>query len=57
MDFAAFKDWVALGLLTCGVYIFWALKQSVDLLNIQMAVMIEKISGHETRITKLEDKK
>lgn len=56
MDFLAFKDWTLLGLLTGGVYILWQLKASVDQLNVQIAVVIERMNNHEKRIEKLEDK-
>lgn len=54
MDFSAFKDWIMLGLLGGGVYILWGLKGSIDILNIQIAVVISRVDGHEKRIGKLE---
>lgn len=58
MDFNAFKDWALLGILSLGLtgfaYILWELKKSVDLLNIQIAVIIQRTDGHEERIKKLE---
>jgi hypothetical protein len=54
MDFAAFKDWALLGLTSGGVYILWKLVGSVDALNLRVAVVFEKLSGHEKRIEKLE---
>ncbi len=55
MDFAAFKDWVFLGLLSGGVWILYALKGSVDQLNVQIAVVIERMNNHENRLDKLEE--
>lgn len=55
MDFLAFKDWVLLGLLSGGVYILWQLKDSVQQLNVQIAVVIERMNNHEKRLEKLED--
>lgn len=55
MDFAAFKDWALLGLMTCGVYILWDLKGSIDKLNVKIAVVIERMNNHEKRIDKLEE--
>jgi len=54
MDFNAFKEWVFLGLLAGGVGILYTLKQSVEELNIKMAVIIERMSNHEKRIENLE---
>lgn len=54
MDFNSFKDWAFLGLLSGGVYILYALKNSVDQLNISIAVVIERMNNHEKRIDKLE---
>ena len=54
MDFNSFKDWAFLGLLSGGVWILYALKGSVDQLNISIAVVIERMNNHEKRIDKLE---
>lgn len=60
MDFIAFKDWAFLGILSGGIcagcYILWELKKSVDALNIQIAIIIERTDNHEKRIEKLEEK-
>jgi hypothetical protein len=56
MDFAAFKDWAFLGVLTGGVYILWQIKTSVDELNVKIAVVINRTDSHEKRIEKLEEK-
>jgi hypothetical protein len=56
MDFNAFKEWVFLGLLAGGVHILYSLKQSVEELNVKMAVIIEKTGNHEKRIENLESK-
>ena len=55
MDFNAFKDWAFLGLLTSGLYILYGLKESVDKLNISIAVVISRTDGHEKRIERLEE--
>lgn len=63
MNFAVFKDWLVTGLLVCGLYILWDMKQSVDILNRQVAVVLEKSSWFEKyneqqdrRLDKLEDR-
>lgn len=52
MTFAAFKDWVMLGLLSAGVVIFWDLNKGVSQLNVTMAVITEKVVNHERVIDK-----
>lgn len=63
MNFTVFKDWLVTGLLVCGLYILWDMKQSVDILNRQVAVVLEKSSWFEKyneqqdrRLDKLEDR-
>ena len=57
MNFAEFKDWAFLGLLGGGVTILYMLKASVDQLNIQIAIVIERMNNHEKRIDRLEGNK
>ena len=54
MDFAAFREILFLGLGGFMVYIAKGIKDSVDKLNVQIAVVIEKTDNHEKRIDKLE---
>ncbi len=60
MDFAKFVEWTFYGIIGgCSVYlvsIISGIKESIDKLNINMAVIIEKTSSHEKRIEKLEEK-
>lgn len=55
MDFNAFKDWAFLGLLSGGLWVLYGLKDSVDKLNISIAVVIERMNNHEKRIDRLEE--
>lgn len=59
-QFSDFVQWVFYGLISgCSLYlvnILGGLKSSVDELNIKMATIIEKTSGHERRIERLENK-
>ena len=55
IDFNSFKDTAMLILLSGGLYILRGIKESVDALNINVAVIIEKTNNHEKRIEKLED--
>ncbi len=62
MSFKDFKDWVMTGLLVCGIYILWDMKVSVEKLNVQVAVVLEKASQFEKyndqqdrRLEKIED--
>lgn len=61
MDWLAFKDWALLGLLGGGLFllidILREIKNSIILLNSQIAVVIEKTNNHEMRISNLEEKK
>lgn len=41
------KDWALLGLITVGVYLLYDMKKSVEVLNVQVAVVIEKASRSE----------
>ncbi len=60
MEFKDFVQWVFYALLSgCSIYlttILSGLKSSVDELNVKMATIIERVSHHERRIEKLEDK-
>lgn len=59
MDFAQFVEWVFYGLISgCFVYgvsILKNLNKSIETLNIQIAVIIEKISNHEKRLDKHDE--
>ena len=54
MDWA-FKA-ITSGALTGAVYILWGLKNSVEQLNIKVAVIIERVEHHEKRLDRLEEK-
>lgn len=56
MDFNQAKDALLILLGSGLVYILKGIKESVDKLNIQIAVVIHKTNDHEKRIEKLEDK-
>jgi len=60
MDFVKFVEWVFYGVIGgCSIYlvtIISGIKESIDKLNINMAVIIEKTHYHEKRIEKLEEK-
>lgn len=59
-QFSEFIQWGFYSVLTgCAIYltaILNGLKGSVDELNVKMATIIERVSHHEKRIEKLEDK-
>ncbi len=64
MQFKDFKDWILLGLITCGIYILWDMKKSVESLNMSVAVVIERsawqeklLNTHEERLHALEKEK
>lgn len=56
MTFHRFKDWMLMGLLTCGIYILWNMKSSVDTLNVAVATIIEKSVWHEKQISQHDDR-
>ena len=60
MEFKDFVQWAFYGLITYHAMDFKTvikeLKDSVVSLNINMAIVIEKMAGHEKRIEKLEEK-
>lgn len=60
MDFPKFIEWAFYGIVGgSSVYlvsIISGIKESIDKLNVNMAIIIEKTSNHERRIEKLEDK-
>lgn len=56
MDFSEFQNWAFLGLLSSAVIILGWMGQLMMSMNIKLAVILEKISYHETRISKLEQK-
>lgn len=43
-------------ILSAGVYILWCLKESMEKLNMSIAVIIERVDNHEKRLDRLEDK-
>lgn len=59
-EFSQFVQWAFYGLISgCAVYltsVLSGLKNSVDELNIKIAIVIEKTNAHEKRIEKIEDK-
>lgn len=68
MDFVAFKDWALLGLLSGAIYILYQVARSVtnsldkvnnsvDKLNVHMAVVLDRTLDHGERIKKLESEK
>lgn len=65
MDFAAFRDWVFLGLLSGGIYVLWAMGQKFDLrfekltdaiieLNLKMTTVIAHTENHSSQISSLD---
>jgi hypothetical protein len=54
MKFEQFKDQLLLGLVAIGVSVLFWMATSVSALNINVAVVLEKVANHETRINKLE---
>lgn len=68
MRFQDFVQWGFEGLIvSIGAYAAWEIgrmrdsidkvKDSIGILNTNVAVVIERVDGHEHRIAKLEDKK
>jgi hypothetical protein len=60
MDFQEFAKWLFYGLMggvgTYGVYILNQMKDSVEKLNINVAVVIERTENHEKRLDRLENR-
>jgi hypothetical protein len=60
MDFQEFFKWIFYGLMggvgTYGVYILNQMKDSVEKLNINVAVVIERTENHEKRLDRLENR-
>ena len=54
MKFEQFKDQLLLGLVAIGVSVLFWMATSVSALNINVAVVLEKVANHELRINKLE---
>jgi hypothetical protein len=54
MDFPGFIQWAFLGLITAGVGILYQMKASMNDLNTKLAVFVERLSHHETRLEKLD---
>ncbi len=61
MEFQEFAKWLFYGLMgsvgTYGVYILNQMKDSVEKLNINVAVVIERTENHEKRLDRLENGK
>ncbi len=61
MEFQEFVRWMFYGLMgsvgTYGVYILNQMKDSVEKLNINVAVVIERTENHEKRLDRLENNK
>jgi len=61
MDFQEFFRWVFYGLMggvcTYGVYILGKLQDSVEKLNINVAIVVERTENHEKRLDRLESTK
>jgi len=56
MTFSSFMEWAFLGMLAGGVTILWQMKNSMQEMNVKLAVILERIDGHEKRLTRLEEK-
>lgn len=54
MNFHAFKEWVALGLMAGGVWVLWTMNQNIGQLNITMAVITEKVLVHDRMFEKTD---
>lgn len=54
MNFSEFMQWAFLAILAGGVGILWKMYESLNELNIKMAVVITQMNAHEVRIQKLE---
>lgn len=57
MKFEQFKDKLLIGLVTVAVAILFWMATSVSSLNVNVAVVIEKVANHELRLEKLEGHK
>lgn len=57
MKFTEFKDQLLIGLASIGVVILFWMASSVSALNVNVAVVLEKVANHELRINKLEERK
>lgn len=56
MKFEKFKDQLLVGLAGIAVCILFWMASSVSTLNVNVAVILEKVANHELRIEKLEAK-
>jgi hypothetical protein len=60
MEWQQFAEWMFYGVLGfCAVYLartMELMRRSIERLNIKIAVVIEKTTNHEKRITKIESK-
>jgi hypothetical protein len=61
ITFSQFVEWSFLGglsgLFAYAVYILGQMSTSVHELNIKLAVILEKVDGHEKRLDRLENNK
>jgi hypothetical protein len=59
MEFSQFIEWCFLGILSAssvyGVKVLASLNNSIQDLNVKIAVVIEKVSSHEKRLDKHEE--
>jgi len=56
MTLSGLMEWAFLGMLAGGVSILWQMKNSMQEMNVKLAVILERIDGHEKRLTRLEEK-
>ena len=61
MDFPHFMEWSFLGLCSAGLVVLWQMKESVNILNAKIEVLIvqhtqarEDLDDHEVRLRDLE---
>jgi hypothetical protein len=50
-------EWAFLGIVAGGVGILWKIYDSLNQLNVKIAVVITRMDSHEDRISKLESRK
>jgi hypothetical protein len=56
MQFQNFVEWAFLGVVSGGVYVLWRIHDSLNELNVKVAVVISQMESHERRISDLEDR-
>ena len=54
MEFSAFIQWGFLGLLSGAVAILYKMAQSMNELNIKLAVFVERVDNHQDQLSKIE---